>query len=43
MINNGDVNPVVEKVFPFDQASLAHDYIQKRKNFGKVLLDFTVS
>jgi NADPH:quinone reductase-like Zn-dependent oxidoreductase len=43
MIEQGDVNPVVGKVFPFDQASQAHEYIQKRKNFGKVLLDFTVS
>ena len=43
MIDNGDVSPIVGKVFPFNQASLAHDYIQKRKNFGKVLLDFTIS
>ena len=43
MIEAGDVSPVVGKVFPFDEAAQAHDYIQKRKNFGKVLLDFTVS
>jgi len=43
MIEAGDVSPVVGKVFPFDEASQAHNYIQKRKNFGKVLLDFTVS
>ena len=43
MIEAGDVSPVVGKVFPFDEASQAHDYIQKRKNFGKVLLEFTVS
>ena len=42
MIDNGDVSPIVGKIFPFDQAPSAHDYIQKRKNFGKVLLDFTV-
>ena len=41
MIQAGHVDPVVGKVFPFDQASKAHSYIQERKNFGKVLLDFT--
>ena len=43
MIEVGDVSPVVGKVFTFDEVSQAHNYIQKRKNFGKVLLDFTVS
>ena len=42
MIEAGHVSPVVGKVFSFDEVSQAHDYIQKRKNFGKVLLDFTV-
>jgi NADPH:quinone reductase-like Zn-dependent oxidoreductase len=41
MIQAGKVDPVVGKVFSFDQASDAHTYIQERKNFGKVLLDFT--
>ena len=41
MIQAGKVDPVVGKVFSFDQASDAHAYIQERKNFGKVLLDFT--
>ena len=43
MIEAGDISPVIGKVFPFDQAAEAHTYIQERKNFGKVLLDFTTS
>ena len=43
MIEAGNINPVIGKVFPFDQAAEAHTYIQERKNFGKVLLDFTTS
>ena len=43
MIETGNINPVIGKVFPFDQAAEAHTYIQERKNFGKVLLDFTTS
>ena len=41
MIEAGNISPVIGKTFPFDQASEAHTYIQERKNFGKVLLDFT--
>ena len=36
----GRINPVVDRIFPYDQARQAHDYIQDRRNFGKVLLDF---
>jgi NADPH:quinone reductase-like Zn-dependent oxidoreductase len=43
MIETGNINPVIGKVFPFDQAAEAHTYIQERKNFGKVILDFTTS
>ncbi len=37
-IGDGTLTPVVDKVFPFEEAAAAHDYIQQRKNFGKVLL-----
>ena len=36
----GKIKPVIDKVFPFTEADKAHAYIQNRKNFGKVLLDF---
>jgi len=38
LVENGTFNPVVDRAFPFDEAAAAHDYIQERKNFGKVLL-----
>ena len=34
----GDIQPHVDRVFPFDQAANAHAYIEARKNIGKVLL-----
>ncbi|MCA9683387.1 MAG: zinc-binding dehydrogenase [Myxococcales bacterium] len=37
-IGDGTLVPVVDRVFPFSQAAEAHDYMQSRKNFGKVLL-----
>ncbi len=36
----GKIKPVIDRVFPFTEADKAHAYIQDRKNFGKVLLDF---
>ena len=39
-IDEGKINPHVDKVFPFDQVSDSHHYIQDRQNIGKVLLDF---
>lgn len=38
-VDDGTFKPVVDKVFPFDQVADAHQYIQDRKNFGKVLLE----
>ncbi len=36
--NKGAIRPRVDKVFSFDEAPLAHHYLQDRKNLGKVLL-----
>ena len=33
--------PIVDKVFNFDQAAEAFDYIEDRKQFGKVVLRVT--
>jgi NADPH:quinone reductase-like Zn-dependent oxidoreductase len=32
------IKPVIAKVFPFEKAAQAHEYIELRKNIGKVLL-----
>lgn len=36
--NEGWINPHVDKVFKFSEAAAAHDYLEQRKNFGKVIL-----
>ena len=41
LAGDGKIKPVIDKVFSFTKADKAHAYIQDRKNFGKVLLDFT--
>ncbi len=38
LMEQGVVQPVVSKVFPFSHAAEAHRFIQERKNVGKVLL-----
>tara|TARA_Y100001970_G_scaffold291001_1_gene426641 strand:+ start:2296 stop:3330 length:1035 start_codon:yes stop_codon:yes gene_type:complete len=40
---NDNIKPVISKVFPYTEVAKAHQYIQNRKNFGKVLLDFSMS
>ncbi|MBZ0253144.1 MAG: zinc-binding dehydrogenase [Candidatus Methylomirabilis sp.] len=35
---SGEFTAMVDKAFPFAEAAKAHEYIQDRKNFGKVLL-----
>ena len=35
---DGTFQPVVDKAFSFNDAAAAHQYIQDRKNFGKVIL-----
>ena len=40
---NKAIKPVIDSIFPFDEANKAHQHIQDRKNFGKVLLDFTIN
>jgi hypothetical protein len=34
----GKLNITVDKEFSFNEAALAHQYIEERKNFGKVIL-----
>ena len=35
---DGTLRPHIDRVFPFEDAAAAHQYIHDRKNFGKVLL-----
>ncbi len=38
LVESGALDPVIDQTFPFAEAAAAHQYIQDRKNFGKVLL-----
>ncbi|HEU4980651.1 MAG TPA: medium chain dehydrogenase/reductase family protein [Solirubrobacterales bacterium] len=38
MLGEGQIDPVVAEVFPFDRAGDAHAYIGDRRNIGKVVL-----
>lgn len=38
LVADGTFSPVVDRVFPFEEAAEAHRYLQSRKSFGKVLL-----
>ena len=37
-LESGQLKPVIAETFPFDRAGEAHDFIQQRRNIGKVLL-----
>jgi len=41
LVNDNDLHPIIDSKFSFEDAPKAHRHIQGRKNFGKVLLDFT--
>ena len=41
LVNDYDLHPVIDSKFLYTEAAKAHRHIQSRKNFGKVLLDFT--
>ena len=43
LVNENDLHPIIDSKFSYEEASKAHRYIQNRKNFGKVLLDFNQS
>ena len=41
LVKKNNLHPIIDKKFSYKEVHLAHRYIQERKNFGKVLLDFT--
>ncbi|RAL26966.1 NAD(P)H-quinone oxidoreductase [Thermoflavimicrobium daqui] len=36
--DNGQLNPIIDRVFPFEQVKNAHQYMEENKNMGKILL-----
>lgn len=39
LLSQGKLKPVVDKVFPVREVARAHEYVESRKAFGKVVLD----
>jgi len=38
LIASGKLKPVIDKIFPLEDARQAHEYMAARKNFGKIVL-----
>ncbi len=38
MINNGEIKPIIDKIFNYTDVSIAHDYCEKGGGFGKVVI-----
>ena len=43
LVASGAVKPVVDKVFPLDEAAAAHEYLEDGRQFGKVVLSIPAS
>ena len=43
MLEQGKLQPVVDKVFPIEEAQAAHTYVKNNRNFGKVILEVNPS
>ena len=41
LAKNGHISPIIHKVFPYMDSAGAHRCMQERKNFGKILIDFS--
>ena len=41
LAKNGYISPIIDKIFPYSDTPSAHRYMQERKNFGKILIDFS--
>jgi len=38
MVENGSLKPTIDKIYKFEDAALAHEYLENDHNFGKVIL-----
>jgi NADPH:quinone reductase-like Zn-dependent oxidoreductase len=39
MLEGGKIQPVIDTVFPIEEAQAAHAYVRKNRNIGKVILE----
>ncbi|GAA09666.1 alcohol dehydrogenase [Acetobacter tropicalis NBRC 101654] len=38
-LTHQEIHPVIDRVFPFEQAGEAYDYLQSAEHFGKIVID----
>ena len=38
LLGNGKLNTVIDRVFPLEEATEAHRYLESARQFGKVIL-----
>lgn len=43
LFRTGELKPIVDRVFPIQEAQAAHDYVAQDENIGKVVLEITKS
>jgi zinc-binding alcohol dehydrogenase/oxidoreductase len=39
LVARGAAQPIVDRVFPLEQAAAAHEYLEAGRQFGKVVLE----
>jgi zinc-binding alcohol dehydrogenase/oxidoreductase len=39
LVARGAAQPIVDRVFPLEQAARAHEYLEEGRQFGKVVLE----
>jgi NADPH:quinone reductase-like Zn-dependent oxidoreductase len=39
MLEEGRIHPVIDRVFPIEEAQAAHAYVRENRNTGKVILE----
>jgi putative PIG3 family NAD(P)H quinone oxidoreductase len=39
LLNNGNITPTIDKVFPLSEAEQAHAYMESNQHFGKIILE----
>jgi NADPH:quinone reductase-like Zn-dependent oxidoreductase len=38
LLQNGTIQPVIDKAFPLSEAASAHRYMEENRNIGKIVL-----
>ncbi|MBI2654734.1 zinc-binding dehydrogenase [Candidatus Woesearchaeota archaeon] len=39
LVKDGKLKPIIDRTFPLKDAKLAHQYMEERRNFGKIILN----